>query len=218
MRSKPRHAPKERPPDPHAADSNWRLFIAIPIPPAAQTLIATLTEMLDAGSPPVRWTATGSAHLTLHFLGEVDPARAELLRLSFSSIAGPQAGFDLTTDRLGCFPDEGPPRVVWLGLSGDTRELTSFHRALGLSLRKIAIESEDRSFRPHVTLGRIRDDASNPAAEALRTRILEPAINQLCYDDFATIPVHQIQLVRSYLERTGTRHEVIAVSNLRLVD
>ena len=215
MRSKPRHAPKERPPDPHTADAEWRLFIAIPIPPPAQALIATITETLDEGGTPVRWTASGSAHLTLHFLGEVDPARAELLRLAFPRFAGSQSAFDLQTDALGCFPDEGPPRVIWLGLTGDTRELGDFQRTLGVSLRKLAIQSEDRSFRPHITLGRVRDEASGVEGESLRARILDPAVNKRCLDASTPIPVRQIQLVRSFLERTGARHETIAVSNLR---
>ena len=218
MRTKPRHAPKERPPDPHRADAPWRLFIAIPIPPPAQALIANVTAMLADGDPPVRWTAAGSAHITLHFLGEIDPARGELLRLSFSSIAKNQDAFDLTTDRPGGFPDTGPLRVIWLGLKGDARQLAALHRALGVSLSEIAIEPEERVFRPHITLGRLRDDVRSPQADLLRAKLHDPVINQRCYDEFAPIPVRQVQLVRSYLEKTGPRHDVIAVSKLRSVD
>jgi 2'-5' RNA ligase len=215
MRAKPRHAPKERPPDPHAADSAWRLFISIPIPPPAQGLIATLTEDLSAGAPPVRWTAAGSAHLTLHFLGEIEPARAELLRLAFPAMVNTRAAFDLRTGRLGCFPEQGPPRVVWLGLEGQIRELMELQRAIGLALPKIAIQPEDRPFRPHITLGRVRDDAPAVQVNALRTRILDPALNQRALEAATEIPATRILLVRSFLERSGARHETIATANLR---
>jgi RNA 2',3'-cyclic 3'-phosphodiesterase len=218
MRAKPRHAPKERPPDPHAADSAWRLFIAIPIPAPAQAVIATLTDELNAGDPPVRWTAAGSAHLTLHFLGEVEPARAELLRLAFPSMAKTRTTFDLRTAGLGCFPEEGPPKVVWLGLDGQIRELMELQRAIGLALPRIAIQPEDRAFRPHITLGRVRDDAPVGQLNALRARILDPAINQRALEAATDIPATRILLVRSYLERTGARHETIAIANLRARD
>jgi 2'-5' RNA ligase len=218
MRAKPRHAPKERPPDPHTADSAWRLFIAIPIPSPAQTLIATLTDKLSEGAPPVRWTAAGSAHLTLHFLGEIEPARAELLRLAFPSMTKTRSAFDLRTGGLGCFPEQGPPRVVWLGLEGQIRELMELQRALGIALAKIAVQPEDRAFRPHITLGRVRDDGPTVQVNALRARILDPAINRRALDEAADISASRIQLVRSYLERTGARHETIAVANLRSRD
>ncbi len=206
---------KERPPDVYAADTPWRLFIAIPMPADAQALIASITADMKKDDPPVRWTADGSAHLTLHFLGEVDPSRAELLRLAFPKFSSPQTAFSIATDALGCFPDEGPPLVIWLGLTGETRELTAFQRALAVSLRNIAVQSEDRAFRPHITLGRIRDDVSCEVADALRARIGEAAVNERVRAGSAAIPVREIQLVRSYLERTGPRHEVIAVSHLR---
>ena len=215
MRAKKPRIIKERPPDVYAADTPWRLFIAIPMPAEAQALIASVTADLKKDDPPVRWTADGSAHLTLHFLGEVDPSRAELLRLAFSTFSSPQTAFAIETDALGCFPEEGPPLVIWLGLAGETRELTAFQRALAVSLRRLAIQSEDRAFRPHITLGRIRDDVSPEVADALRARIGDPAINDRVRAESTAIPVRQVQLVRSYLERTGPRHEVIAVSNLR---
>jgi 2'-5' RNA ligase len=215
MRAKKPRTIKERPPDIYAADTPWRLFIAIPMPVGAQALIASVTADLKRDDPPVRWTADGSAHLTLHFLGEVDPSRAELLRLAFPSFAGAHAAFEIATDGLGCFPDDGPPLVLWLGLAGETRELTAFQRALAVSLRRLAVESEDRAFRPHITLGRIRDEISPEIAMALRALIGDADLNARVRANAAAIPVHHIQLVRSYLERSGPRHEVIAVSNLK---
>jgi RNA 2',3'-cyclic 3'-phosphodiesterase len=88
-------------------------------------------------------------------------------------------------------------------------------RALGLALPKIAIQPEDRAFRPHITLGRVRDDAPTSQVNALRARILDPAINQRALDAATDIPAFRILLVRSYLERAGARHETIAVANLR---
>lgn len=207
--------PKERPPDPHAAGTPWRLFIAIPLPEPAQALIASVIDELDQNELPVRWTAAGSAHLTLHFLDDVDPSRAELLRLSFGTIAARQPAFELTTSTLGCFPDEGAPRVVWLGLAGATRELTSFQRAMGMTLRQFALEPEERSFRPHITLGRVRDDIDAAASAELRARLSSEALASRLTGEAVPIPVERVQLMRSFLERGGARHELVATALLK---
>lgn len=218
MRTKPRRTPKERPPDPNSAESAWRLFIAIPTPPDAQELIAKTIEELESAGAPVRWATAGSTHLTLHFLGETDPSRAELLRLSFPTFAGSQPTFELTTSGLGCFPASGPPKVIWLGLAGDTHELTALQRAAGAKLKQFAIQPEERAFRPHITLGRVREQADAAQLNSLRARILAPSINSRVAAGSVAIPVRQMQLVRSYLERSGARHEVIATANLRPAD
>jgi 2'-5' RNA ligase len=214
MCAKPRRPPKERPPDPHAADANWRLFIAIALPPAAQALTERIVAALDADAP-VRWSAAGSNHLTLHFLGEIEPARAELLRLAFPSFARSQPAFELRTGQLGCFPDSGPPNVVWLGLAGETRALSALHRSVGAKLVQFAVTPEARAFRPHITLGRVRAEADAAQARTLRAHLLDPALNQRALDESAVIPVHEIHLMRSFLERAGARHETVATAKLR---
>lgn len=214
MNAKPRRPPKERPPDPHAAGAPWRLFIAIPMPEPVRALIGEIVADLGGDDAPVRWTAAGQSHLTLHFLGETDPAQAELLRLSFPSFANRRAAFEIETGALGCFPESSPPNVVWLGLSRGGHELTALHRDIGQALARLSFEPEERAFRPHITLGRVRDGVDRPTAERLRTRVLDPARRARLLAETATIPVREVHLIRSYLEKSGARHETIAVAKL----
>jgi 2'-5' RNA ligase len=217
MSAKPRRPPKERPPDPHAAGAPWRLFIAVAMPSEAQVLIERVVASLEADAP-VRWTAAGSSHLTLHFLGEIDPSRAELLRLAFPNFTRGQQAFALRTGAPGCFPDAGPPKVVWLGLAGDTRALTALHKSVGRQLAQFAIEPEERAFRPHITLGRVRAEATPAQASALRAHLRDPDLNQRALDESVVIPVDEIHLMRSFLERTGARYETVATARLRPPD
>jgi 2'-5' RNA ligase len=92
-------------------------------------------------------------HLTLHFFGSADDARAREIA---DALVQPieQRPFDLSFDRLGLFPERGSPRVLWLGASQGEAELQRVHQLLETRLR---LPPERETFTPHVTLARFRD-------------------------------------------------------------
>ena len=81
MPRKPR-PPKVRPPAPDAIDAPWRLFLAVCLDEGVQHLVADEIAALAAEGWPVRWVQLETSHLTLHFLGETERERAELVRLA----------------------------------------------------------------------------------------------------------------------------------------
>lgn len=208
---------KERPPDQHAVDTGWRLFIALPMPEPVQQQIAAITEELSIGDWPVRWVAAESAHLTLHFLGETSPERAELLRLGLRQAVARHSPFSLLTDDLGVFPHLNKPRVLWLGLTGDTDQLAALHRDIGRALQELEfeIEADARRFHPHITLGRVRDDAPGALGSEIARAYDSARVRDLVLNAPQRIEVNEVLLVRSFLERGGARHEPIATYRLR---
>jgi len=71
-------------------------------------------------------------------------------------------------DGLGFFPNARAPRVVWLGLKGDTESLTRLQQRLEGEFAKAGFAIEDRPFRPHATMGRTkrrREKVDNFAAD-----------------------------------------------------
>ena len=201
---------KERPPKPTSIEARWRLFIAVPMPPPATALVEEIVADLAAEEWPVRWIAAESAHLTLHFLGDTEPERAELLRLGLRGTVARHAAFTLQTGNLGVFPDERRPRVIWLGLQGQTPRLVSLHADLAATLRSLEFPVEDRALRPHITLGRIRDNPPADLPEALRRRLGNPALLERVARAATPVPVREVLLVRSVLSREGARHEPLA--------
>lgn len=206
---------KERPPDPHAVDTAWRLFLAIPLPPSMIELIDTVTGRMGVDDLPIRWVAAGNAHLTLHFLGDTEPERAELLRYGLQPAVERIASFSLGVDGTGVFPNERAPRVIWLGLSGDTRSLAALHRSLATMLRELEFPVEERSFSPHITLGRVRDGAPADTAVRLMRQVRAPGLRQLLERQAEPFAVEEVHLIRSYLGRGGPRYETIARYHLR---
>jgi 2'-5' RNA ligase len=201
---------KERPPDESSVQAVWRLFIAVPMPPAATKLVDRIVELLPGADWPVRWVAPHTAHMTLHFLGDTEPERAELLRMALGPVIGRHKRFTLMTANLGVFPDERRPRVIWLGLAGETRRLVAVHGEIGETLRSLELPVEDRLLRPHITLGRVRDNPPSGFPVALRRRLEDPAVRRLVEQAAVEVPVNEILLVRSFLGRGGARHEPVA--------
>jgi 2'-5' RNA ligase len=215
MRTRRPKFQKERPPDQHAVGVDWRLFIAIPMPMEVQEHVARITAALAEQNWPVRWVAAESTHLTLHFIGETSPERAELLRLGLESVVPRHAPFELTTADLGVFPDFRKPRVLWLGLRGQTDHLAKLHREIGQQLLKLGFEADLKRFHPHVTLGRVRDNPPASLGADVGRAFNDPRIAELVVDQPLGIDVEEVLLVRSFLERGGSRHVPIARYPLR---
>src|SRR5215212_10424185 len=97
MPSRKPRSPKVRPPAPDAIDAPWRLFLAVCLTPDVQRLVAEEIAALTAEGWPVRWVQPETSHLTLHFLGETQRERAELLRLALPNVVAVNAPFDLRT-------------------------------------------------------------------------------------------------------------------------
>ena len=147
-----------------------RTFIALPLPrtwiDALASVIEELSELVPSG---VRWVDPNGIHLTLRFLGSTEPGVVprivDGLRRDFSHAAPPE----LTLAGLGTFPPRRNPRVVWAGVSGQMDFLSGLHTLTEALVGSLGWASEGRPFRPHLTLGRMRDRAS----DAQRRRLLE---------------------------------------------
>jgi len=132
-----------------------RTFIAAPLPPDVRDTLAHVQRDLAAFHAEVRWTAPASIHLTLKFLGEVEPL---LVTEIAQDLRAGVAGFGrlrLQIRGLGGFPSLRSPRVLWCGLEGEVDRLASLHRTVEEIAGRHGFAREDRAFQPHLTLGRV---------------------------------------------------------------
>lgn len=116
----------------------------------------------------LRWVRPEGIHLTLKFFGDIP----ETAVVNISAVAGQAAAavgsFELAIGGTGVFPDPSRPRVVWLGMNGEVARLVTFQQGLERALREIGFPPEERPFRPHLTLGRIKSQKGlSGLAEAL---------------------------------------------------
>ena len=65
------------------------------------------------------WSKSGTLHLTLRFLGDVEDDRLEPLIGAVGRAAMSVGAFEFVTTSLGAFPSPRRPRVLWLGVESD---------------------------------------------------------------------------------------------------
>ncbi len=133
-----------------------RTFIAIPIPESCLEMLAQMQRHLKASKAVISWTRISSIHLTLKFLGEIDPAIIPQMTESLEVISKQAQPFDLRLTGLGCFPNEKNPRIIWCGIQGDTDVLSRLQAGVETVCDGFGFPPENRPFRPHLTLGRVK--------------------------------------------------------------
>jgi 2'-5' RNA ligase len=212
-RRKPKETFSPRP-TPNPAQDLQRLFLAVPLPEEVTAFVDAVVQRLEHEEWPVRWTAAGNAHITLHFLGEVEPERTELLRLALPEVVAQHARFRLRTADLGVFPAMKRPRVIWLGLWGPAHRLHTLRDAIGETLVSLEYELDDKEFHPHITLGRIRDMRANRVRDLpgkIRARIEQATrTGEVSHEHPLPVPVDEVLLVQSHLGgREGSRYEIL---------
>ncbi|MGE5074121.1 MAG: RNA 2',3'-cyclic phosphodiesterase [Anaerolineae bacterium] len=147
-----------------------RAFIAAELPPTLQDSIhnatADLRETLDNGL--IRWVPAHNVHLTLKFLGDVSASSLDLIKQMMVTEASQFPAFDMQVEGLGCYPNIRRPRVLWVGLKAPA-ELASLQRGIETAAARLGYESEEREFSPHLTIGRVRQNASSGDVHKIRT-------------------------------------------------
>jgi len=104
----------------------------------------------------VGWVAIPSIHLTLKFLGEVDPAMIPRMAEALRIASAPARSFELRLRGTGCFPNERNPRVIWCGIEGDREALSNLQHLVEKTCESFGFPPEERAFKPHLTLGRVK--------------------------------------------------------------
>ena len=176
-----------------------RLFVAVEIDPAVAGSLAAFSAELRqraqrlAPAARIGWVNPEQLHVTSRFIGEVDDKKA-------AAIAGALLGelpidpFEVVIHGAGAFPERGAPRVLWAGISAGVEGLTALEVEVSRRLTACGIAREERSYRPHVTLARVRE------ASGLRA----PALFETLADRrFGTTPVEAITLFQSRTSPKG---------------
>jgi 2'-5' RNA ligase len=131
-----------------------RSFVALSLPDPVR---AALADLRRAAPPraPVRWVAPESIHLTLKFLGEIEPDRLEAVKAALSSFPWNLAPFAFTLSGVGAFPGLKRPRVLWVGVTDGADRVVELAERVERALGPIGFPREDRAFSPHLTIGRV---------------------------------------------------------------
>jgi len=137
---------------------NIRAFLAIEPPENILQEISRLQEKLKREiSGRLSWTRPQGQHLTLKFFGDTSQNDVKTICSIAQNHVASESHFHLKIEKLGVFPDAKRPRVLWCGVTGDVERLIHLQKKLDGDFAKIGFPAEDRSFKAHLTLARIKD-------------------------------------------------------------
>jgi|WetSurMetagenome_2_1015567.scaffolds.fasta_scaffold303136_2 RNA 2',3'-cyclic 3'-phosphodiesterase len=148
-----------------------RLFVAAELDDGVRTRAAMLTSQLRAaadadGRRAISWVAAANLHFTLQFVGEVDAATGKRVETALAPVVA-LVPFDVAVGGVGTFPPSGPPRVIWLGVDEGGAQLSRLAGLVNERLDAIGQPREDRAFKAHLTIGRVKGPVGPCLREAL---------------------------------------------------
>jgi len=170
-----------------------RAFVALEIPGDVVDLLIKAQKELDATGADVKLVERENLHLNLKFLGElrdveVSEAKSRLGRLSLKSA-------EVNVRGVGAFPSSARPRVVWAGVAPEDEPLIiPIAREVIGALEGVG-ERDDRPFRPHITLARVRSGRNMLE--------LTEVLRRIAGMEFGTVGLKEIKLKSSTLTPNG---------------
>jgi len=189
-----------------------RTFVAIELPTPILTTVAAVQEKLRVHAGALKIVAPDLLHLTVRFLGEVQPSQITAVEGATRRAAMACLPFRLTLSSVGSFGGSAP-RVVWVGLEHDAGlgALLRLHRGLEEELAAAGFERDRRPLAPHLTIARVRDAVPRPEARALGDTIAGLAGGTPPSGSFE---VMELTVMRSDLSPRGPRYTPLAHTRL----
>ncbi len=109
-----------------------------------------IATVMAAAGRTVRLTPVDRWHVTLAFLGEIEPARLPDVEQAIGDVV-PSGPLRLRISGGGSF-GRGRSAVLWAGLDGDVDGLADLHAALRRALVAGGLPHDERPFTPHLTV------------------------------------------------------------------
>lgn len=176
-----------------------RLFTALDLPPAAVDALGAFQRKQEIGVS-ARWTVPENLHITLRFIGHVGDEQADTVEAALHE-ARRHAPFEVAPLGLGVLPSRRNPRVLTVRVD-PTEPFRAFYRELQDVLATVDVERETRTFRPHITLARLKNASPERLYRALR---------DMPGPSLAPFPADRFYLYESRRTPDGAVHTIRAV-------
>lgn len=135
-----------------------RTFLAIDLPSALHSAIGQNLRTVKRELPGLSWSKTENLHINLKFLGETTESQVDQIRRAVETAITNSPPFVVEFKGFGVFPDQRSPRVLWIGLGGALDSLSALADGVSRAVVPLGFPQEDRPFRPHLTVARVKRD------------------------------------------------------------
>lgn len=178
-----------------------RLFVAVELPQAVRDAIRGATAPLRRSLAGFRWSGAQNLHLTLAFIGDVEPGDVPPIERGVGGAVRPVEPFPTGLTGLGRFPERGRAKVVWVGLDDAEGRIAGLATTVTAGLAGF-LEPDDRPFHPHITIARARHPG------AVSPAMLDDPVPGVRFG------VEAVTLFRSHLGAEAPRYERLGRWNL----
>ncbi len=183
-----------------------RLFYCFELPAGVRAELDRIAQPLRRTEARVTWVRPENFHITVKFLGEVEPSALDALKALGAHIAARFPKSEIVFDTVGAFPTPQRPRVLWIGSQRAPQAIFELQTDLERELTKMGFEAE-RHFRPHVTVGRVKDE------HTVRVGQLATMLSQISPFE-CRAQITNLTLMESHLSPSGAIYTPVATWEL----
>jgi 2'-5' RNA ligase len=182
-------------------DETIRTFIAIELDNALRRALGSVQAQLqrDRAARLVRWVEPASIHITLKFLGDVNAEHLPKLEHAIADACAGIPSFSLALAGLGAFPNTRRPNVIWVGANGQVDVAAQLAEKIDAACVALGFAPEERPFAPHLTLGRVKRDASIPERQLIGAMIDATQVETL-----GELKADHVSVMKSELRPSGS--------------
>ncbi|MGQ1889054.1 RNA 2',3'-cyclic phosphodiesterase [Thermophagus sp. OGC60D27] len=152
---------------------------------------ALKTKLVDG---KVKWNEKHLWHLTLKFIGDLELKDVDALRSSLRKEYDGISDGEIILKGAGVFGQPQTPKVVWAGIE-TTQWLHELWMKTLQGVSALGLETDNRPFRPHLTIGRVK--------YLKNTKALLDEVEAVKNMEWGTVPVQYVVLYKSRLTTNG---------------
>lgn len=184
-----------------------RTFIGVDVGGEVRKKAVALQQQLAQTGAGVKWADPAGLHVTLLFLGDLDDRQVVDVCRAVGRAAAGEGPFPLRVSGVGAFPTPRRPKVVWGGVTDGAAELGRLHAALEAAMLGLGVYvQEERTYTPHLTLGRTKGEADG--------QMLAAELPKLLAWDGGRTTVNEVLVYSSELRRDGPEYAVLGRAEL----
>lgn len=179
-----------------------RAFLALDLSAETRAKLGQVQAALKTETVHVKWVEPDLMHLTLRFFLDLQPEQQNKLHSAMTEVARRSAMFTYKVRGVGFFASGDRLKVLWCGVDDPSGRLAALQKTVEQSLAPLRLAREERPFRAHLTLGRLKEPSREPQlVQALKTMInLEAGVER----------PDRVRLYQSTLTPEGPTYRVLA--------
>lgn len=181
----------------------WRTFCAIELPAEVRARLQDHVRRLREAVPDVSasWSRAENIHLTLKFFGNVKKERLTRISEAAERVVADFRSFQIRIGGTGVFRKQ----VLWIGVEDPSGQLSALQRRFEEECAREGFAKEDRAYRPHLTIARLRRPEGARQLAETHLQIKFP---------FTEIDVNEFVVFRSQLSPKGSIYTPISTHEL----